>query len=103
MGCEGITLAARWPDIPMTLETDCAWIADSLKNQRHDLSINWSTLREARMKMEELCRLDIVKISRSQINAAHRLAHFAIRSSCSEVFFNCFPEFVVSIVCKDTI
>jgi len=42
--CEGITLAARWPDIPMTLETDCAWIVDSLKNQRHDLSINWSTL-----------------------------------------------------------
>ena len=55
------------------------------------------------MKMEELCRLDIVKISRSQNNAAHRLAHFAIRSSCSEVFFNCFPEFVVSIACKDTI
>ena len=37
--------------------------------------------------MEELCRFEIVKISRSQNNVAHELAHFAIRSGRSEVFF----------------
>jgi len=52
--------------------------------------------------MEELCRLEIVKISRSQNNVAHELAHFAIRSGCSEVFFASFPKFVLSRVCNDT-
>jgi hypothetical protein len=52
--------------------------------------------------MEELCRLEMVKISRSQDNVAHELAHFAIRSGCSEVFFASFPEFVLCRVCNDT-
>jgi hypothetical protein len=44
--------------------------------------------------MEEFSSLYIVNIGRSQNNVAHELAHFAIRSGRSEVFFASFPEFV---------
>jgi len=84
---EGNVLAARWPDVPMMLETDCAVVAAKLKSNVQDRSIGWSLIREARMAMEDLCRLEIAKISRSQNNVAHELAHFAIRSGRSEVFF----------------
>ena len=84
---EGIVLAARWPDVPMMLETDCAVVAAKLKSNVQDRSIGWSLIREARMAMEDLCRLEIAKISRSQNNVAHELAHFAIKSGRSEVFF----------------
>jgi len=54
--------------------------------------------------MVKLCWLDAVKICRSQNNAAHQLAYFAIRSRRrNEVFFNCFFKFVMSIACKNTI
>ena len=59
-------------------------------------------MREAQIAMEELSSLDIVKIGRSQNNVAHELAHFAIRSGHSEVFFASLPEFVLSLVCDDT-
>jgi hypothetical protein len=55
------------------------------------------------LEMEELHRLEIVRISRCQNKAAHELAHFVIRSGCSHVFFGSFPKFVVSLVCNDTI
>lgn len=100
--CKGITLAVRWSDIPMVLETDCATIADGLKNHSLDHSINWSILSALRLRMEEFQSVNIVKISRSQNNVAHQLAHFAIRSGRSEVFFSSFPEFVVSLACNDT-
>jgi ribonuclease HI len=99
--CEGIALAARWPDVPMVLETDSAVVAAKLKSSVMDRSVGWSIVREVRMYMEELFSLDIVKISRSQNYVAHELAHLAIRSGRSEVFFAFFPEFVLSRVCND--
>ena len=50
---------------------------------------------EARRDMMDLCSLQVVKISRNQNNVAHELAHFALRSSRSQVFFSSFPEFVI--------
>ena len=62
---EGITLAARWPETHMVLETDCAVVAAKLKNTDQDRSVVWSLVREAQIAMEELSSLDIVKIGRS--------------------------------------
>ena len=84
-----IARAARWPDLPMMLETDCTVVA-------------WSILHEARHTMEDLRSLEVVKISRSQNNVAHELAHFALRSGSSQVFFGFFSEFVQFLVCNDT-
>ena len=53
--------------------------------------------------MMDLCSLQVVKISRNQNNVAHELAHFALRSSRSQVFFSSFPEFVISLGCNDTL
>lgn len=80
--CEGITFAVRWPEIPMVLETDCAMVATKLKSIAQDRSAGWALVQEAQTSMEELCRLEIVKI-RSQNNVAHELAQFAIRSGRS--------------------
>jgi ribonuclease HI len=99
---EGITLAARWLETHMVLETDCDVVAAKLKNTIQDRSVGWSLVREAHVAMEELSSLDIVNIGRSQNNVAHELAHFAIRSGRSEVFFASFLEFVLSLVCNDT-
>ena len=63
---EGITLAMRWPETHMVLETDCAVVAAKLKNTDQDRSVDWSLVREAQIAMEELNSLDIVKIGRSQ-------------------------------------
>ena len=100
--CEGIALAAQWPDVLMVLETDSAMVAARLKSNVMDRSVGWFLGREARTNMEELCRLEIAKISRSKNNVAHELVHFAIRSGRSEVFFASFPKFVLSRVCNDT-
>ena len=84
---KGITLAAQWPKTHMVLKTDCAVVAAKLKNTDQDRSVGWSLMRKAQIAMEELSSLDIVKIGRSKNNVAHELAHFAIRSGRSEVFF----------------
>jgi len=84
---EGIALASRWPDIPTVLKTDCAVVAEKLNNNTKDRSLDRSLIREAHLDMEGICRLEIVKISRCQNNVAHELAHFAIKSGRSEVFF----------------
>ena len=84
---EGITLAARWPETHMVLETDCAVVAAKLKNTDQDRLVGWSLVHEAQIAMEELSGLEIVKIGRCHNNVAHELAHFAIRSGRSEVFF----------------
>jgi hypothetical protein len=86
----------------MVLETDCAMVAAKLKNTIQDHSVGWSLVHEAQVAMEELSSLDIVKIGRSQNNVAHELAHFAIRSVRSEVFFASFLEFVLSLDCNNT-
>jgi len=36
---EGVAMAARWPDIPMVLETKCAVVAGRLKSKEHDYSM----------------------------------------------------------------
>ena len=95
-------MAARWPDLPMVLETDCAVIAEKLKSKEKDRSVAWSILHEALQAMEDLHSLEVVKISRSQNNVAHELAHFALRSGSSQVFFGFFSEFVQFLVCNDT-
>jgi ribonuclease HI len=78
--CEGIALAARWSDVPMVLETNSVVVSAKLKSSVMDQLVGWSLVREAWTNMEELFRLEIVKISRSPNNAAHELAHIAIRS-----------------------
>lgn len=62
--CEGIALAVRCPDAPMVLEIDSAVVAAKLKSNLLDRSVGWSLVREARMNMEQLCRLEIAKSSR---------------------------------------
>ena len=79
-------MAARWPDLPMVIETDCASVVERLKSKEQDRSVTWSLIHEVRLAMEDLCSLDVVKISRSQNNVAHELAHFAIRSGHSKFF-----------------
>ena len=88
---KGITLAAQWPKTHMVLKTDCDVVAAKLNNTDQDRSVGWFLVREAHIAMEELNSLDIVKIGRGQNNVAYELAHFAIRSSRSEVFFASFP------------
>ena len=44
---------------------------------------------------------EVVKISRDQNNVMHELARFATRSRECQCFFACFPEWVVSLSCKD--
>nr|AWA44923.1 UPI0001A83545 related cluster [Saccharum officinarum] len=63
--CEGIALAARWSDVPMVLETNYVVVSAKLKSSVMDQLVGWSLVREARTNMEELFRLEIVKISRS--------------------------------------
>nr|AWA45125.1 UPI0001A83545 related cluster [Saccharum spontaneum] len=63
--CEGIALAARWSDVPMVLETNSVVVSAKLKSSVMDQLVGWSLVREARTNMEELFRLEIVKISRS--------------------------------------
>ena len=48
---EGIILAARWPEVPMILETDCSVVAGKLRNR----FLIWSTIQEATVGMEDLC------------------------------------------------
>ena len=79
----------------MVLETDCAMVAAKLKNTDQDRLVGWSLVHEAQIAMEELSSLDIVKIGRSQNNVAHELAHLAIWSGRSEVFF----LFFLSLFC----
>ena len=63
--CEGIALAAQWPDVLMVLETDSAMVAARLKSNVMDRSVGWSLVQEARTNMEELWSLEMAKISRS--------------------------------------
>ena len=76
-------------------------VADKLKSREQDRSLVWLILQEARLHMVDLCSLDVVKISRCQNNVAHELVHFG--SGRSQVFFGSFPDFVLSLVCNDTI
>ena len=46
--CEGIALAAQWPDVLMVLETDSAMVAAKLKSNVMDRSVGWSLVRQAR-------------------------------------------------------
>jgi hypothetical protein len=48
-------------------------VAAKLKSNVQDRSISWSLIREVRMAMEDLCHLEIAKISRSQNNVVHNL------------------------------
>lgn len=99
---EGIVFAARWPNVPMVLETDCAVLADKLKKTgMQDRSVAWVLVRDAWADKEELCSLEVIKISRYKNNVAHELAHYAIRTGLSQVFFSSFPEFFLTLACKD--
>jgi hypothetical protein len=98
---EGIVFAARWPNVPMVMETDCAVLADKLKTGVQERSVAWALVRDAWVDKEELCSLDVIKISRYKNNVAHELAHYAIRTGLSQVFFSAFPEFVLTLACKE--
>ena len=52
-------------------------------------------------RRRQLCKLEVVKISRDQNNLAHELARFASRSRECQCFFDRFPDWVVSLSCKD--
>ena len=49
--------AARWPNVLMVLETDCAVIANKLKAGVQDRSVAWALVRDAWVDKEELCSL----------------------------------------------
>lgn len=44
---EDIAMAARWPDLPMVLQTDCSVFAEKLKSKEKDCTVAWSILNEA--------------------------------------------------------
>lgn len=99
---EGIVMVAgSWPELPMVVETDCAVIAEKLKSKEKDRSVAWSIMHEAQLAVEDLHSLEVVKVSRSQNNVAPEVAHYALRSGSSQVFFCFFPKFVQSLVCND--
>jgi ribonuclease HI len=68
---EGANMALRWPDIPMTLESDCQTVVSKLHAAGRDRSILWQFIDETRAVGSQLCKLEIIKISREQNNLAH--------------------------------
>jgi hypothetical protein len=67
-----------------------------------DGSTLWNVFVEMHDVGSQLCKLEVIKISRDQNNMAHELARFASRCwECQCFFFACFSEWVVSLSCKD--
>jgi ribonuclease HI len=100
---EGANMALRWPDIPMTLESDCQTVVSKLHAAGRDRSILWQFIDETRAVGSQLCKLEFFYISREQNNLAYELAQFAISFKDCQCFFACFPEWIVSLSCKDII
>jgi hypothetical protein len=90
---EGANMALRWPDIPMVLSQ----IAKRWCPSR----IIWQFIDETRAVGAQVCKLEIIKISRKQNNLAHELVQFAISFKDCQCFFSCFPEWIISLSCKD--
>lgn len=86
---EGANMALRWPDIPMVLESDCQTVVSKLHAAGRNRSILWQFIDETRaMHMgAQVCKLEIIKISRKQNNLAHELAQFAISFKDCQCFF----------------
>ena len=73
-----------------------------LRATGRDRSQLWQIIEETREVGGQLNRLQVVEISRDQNFLPHELAQFAIKSRmCRCFFFACFPEWVVSLSCKD--
>jgi ribonuclease HI len=99
---EGANMALRWPDIPMVLESDCQMVVSKLHAAGRDRSILWQFIDETCAVGAQVCKLEIIEISRKQNNLAHELVQFAISfKDCQCFFFACFPEWIVSLSCKD--
>ena len=98
---EGVHMALRWPGIPMILESDCQSVVSKLRATGCDRSQLWQIIEETREVGGQLNRLQVIKISRDQNILTYELAQFAIKSRMYRCFFACFPEWVVSLSCKD--
>jgi hypothetical protein len=85
-------MALRWPDIPMVLESDCQTVVSKLHAAGCDRSILWQFIDEARAVGAQVCKLEIIKISRKQNNLAHELAQFAISFKDCQCFFCLFSR-----------
>jgi hypothetical protein len=85
-------MALRWPDIPMTLESDCQTVVSKLHAAGLDRSILWQFIVEMRAVGSHLCKLEIIKISREQNNLAYELAQFAISFKDCQCFFCLFSR-----------
>ena len=98
---EDLHMALRWPHIPMILESDCQSVVAKFHAKGYDRSALWNVFAMMHDAGSQLCKLEVVKISRDQNNLAHELARFASRSRECQCFFDCFPDWVVSLSCKD--
>jgi hypothetical protein len=90
---EGVRMALRWPEIPMILESDCQTAVTKFHIKDCDHSALWSVFAEMHDVGSQLCKLEVIKISRDHNNMMHELTRFASRPrECQCFFFACFPE-----------
>jgi ribonuclease HI len=89
---EGVHMALRWPEIPMILESDCQTMVVKFHIKGCDRSALWNVFAEMHDVGRQLCKLEVIKISRDQNNMAHELARFASRSRECQCFFCLFSR-----------
>jgi hypothetical protein len=85
----------------MILESDCQMVVAKFHSKGCDRSALWNVFMMMHDTDSQLCKLEVVKISRDQNNLAHELARFASRSRWCQCFFAYFLDWVVSLSCKD--
>lgn len=98
---EGVRMVARWPDQDFVLEAGNALVVEKLKIRGIDRSIVAPVIHDTQHEGELLRSLVVANIGREQNKVAHELAHLALCSSVSRVWFGDFPECVVTQACKD--
>jgi ribonuclease HI len=76
---EGVHMALRWPEIPMILESDCQTVVAKFHIKGCDRSALWNVFVEMHDVGSQLCKLEVIKISRDHNNMTHELACFASR------------------------
>ncbi|OEL34237.1 hypothetical protein BAE44_0004744, partial [Dichanthelium oligosanthes] len=82
------------------LESDCARVVEKLKAKQQDRSLVWPLIKEVLEESRHFHRFEVHKIGREQNPVAHELAHLAIRSRESRVYFASFTK-DVTLICND--
>ena len=67
----------------------CQTMVAKFHAKGHDHSVLWQILEEMHDASRQLCKQEVVKISRDQNNVAHEFTCFATRSKECECFFAC--------------